>query len=53
MWFLFVEISALIVISVITLAVLLPMFIELRKDKKQLKEQINNLYKNIKWGMNM
>ena len=48
MWFLFVEISALIVISVIALAILLPMFIELKKDEKQLKEQINNLYKNIK-----
>ena len=48
MWFLFVEILACIVISVIALAILLPAFIELRKDKKQLKEQINNLYKNIK-----
>lgn len=45
MWFLIVMISACVFVSVIALAILLPMFIELRKDKKQLKEQIDNLYK--------
>lgn len=44
MWFLNVIIFCLLLVSVIALAILLPAFIELRKDKKQLKEQIDNLF---------
>ena len=48
MWFLIFMILACVFISAIALTILLPAFIELRKDKKQLGEQIDNLYKKEK-----
>lgn len=48
MWILNVMIFALVFVSVIALAILLPAFVKLRKDKKWLEEQIDNLYKKEK-----
>lgn len=45
MWILNFMILALVFVSVVSLAILLPAFVELRKDKKWLEEQIDNLYK--------
>lgn len=47
MWVLNVMIFCLFFVSVIALAILLPAFIELWKDKKWLEEQIDNLYKKM------
>lgn len=44
MWFLIVMILVHVLIIVIALAILLPAFIELRKDTKQLEEQIADLW---------
>lgn len=45
MWILIFMILGCVFVSVISLAVLLPAFVELEKDKKWLEEQIDNLYK--------
>lgn len=47
MWFLIVMILVCVLVSVIALAILLPAFIGLRKDKKQLEEQIDDLYNKM------
>jgi hypothetical protein len=45
MWLLIFMILSCVFVSVIALTILLPAFVELRKDKKRLEEQIDNLYK--------